>query len=81
MKPRRRTRRERLEAAIEKAIALLDQLDGDPDLECSLSFGFYSAQDRGLDLEHEDHVKPPKGYMHPDDLCNSMGVGGYRLKP
>ena len=34
---RKHSRRERLELAIEKAIALLDQIDGDPDLEPSLS--------------------------------------------
>lgn len=33
---RYKTRRARLEAAIERAIALLDQLDADPDLEPSL---------------------------------------------
>jgi hypothetical protein len=33
MSRRRRNLRERLEAAIERAITALDQLDGDPDLE------------------------------------------------
>ncbi|MBP6010624.1 MAG: hypothetical protein KBA31_00205 [Alphaproteobacteria bacterium] len=36
MSKRRKSLRDRLEAAIERAIALLDQLDGDADLEPSL---------------------------------------------
>jgi hypothetical protein len=39
---RNRSRRERLELAIKKAIALLDELDGDPDLEPSAE-AFQSA--------------------------------------
>jgi hypothetical protein len=85
MKPRKKSRRQRLEQAIEKAIELLDQIDGDPDLEPSLAFtdarmGLPGVQ-LGYDLEIEFRNRPPKGYMHPGDLCGPLGVGHYRLKP
>ena len=72
-------RRARLVDAIEKAIALLDQLDGDPDLEPSLSDVWNSGRSiypGGYDLEHEDRARPPKGYMRPGDLGpgNSLGL-------
>jgi hypothetical protein len=63
------SRRRRLEDAIEKAIALLDEIDGDPDLEPSLSCTVRRFIDSD-DLEHEDRNRPPKGYMHPEDLVS-----------
>jgi hypothetical protein len=38
------SRRQRLEDAIEKAIALLDAIDGDPDLEPSLGYNPYMGE-------------------------------------
>ena len=67
MKPlTRRSRWQRLEAAIEKAIELLDQIDGDPDLEPSLADVWNSGRSiyPACDLEHEDRKRPPMGYMH-----------------
>ena len=69
MKPlTRRCRWQRLEAAIEKAIELLDQIDGDPDLEPSLADVWNSGRSiyPACDLEHEDRKRPPMGYMHPE---------------
>lgn len=67
---KRKSRRERLEDAIEKAIALLDAVDGDPELEPSLGWTEYGGGMRcNTDLEVEHRVKPPEGYMHPEDLA------------
>jgi hypothetical protein len=70
---RRKSRRQRLEQAIERAITLLDEIDGDPDLEPSLA-GYQPYLHRDgriecLDLEDEhdgreyDFPRPPKGYV------------------
>ena len=56
------TARERLEAVIEEAIALLDQLDGDADDEAngddepSLGWTRHGALGNGLDLEEAEHA-------------------------
>ena len=57
--------RARIEAAVEALIALLDTMDGDPDLELSCEDEGAQCDDEGA-IEHEGG-----GYMYADD-----GQGG-----
>jgi hypothetical protein len=74
--------RSRAEAMIETLIALLDQIDGDPDLEDNAddepSIGGYPWRDDGVDLELDDADKEPSLSwaeniaQHPDILAEGF---------
>jgi len=59
--------RTRVEAAIEALVALLDDVDGDPDLEPSLGYNCYGGDDRELDTSDDE---PSLGWTR-DGFCGS----------
>jgi len=80
--------RQRLEAAVERLLAILDALDGDPDLEPSLGWTKTHAYGSDLDLEDEhDGVEPDEDFEDADDdgiadadgLAEQFGSARYTL--
>lgn len=59
--------RERAERTIEALIAMLDELDGDPDLEPSISNHPYINADRSLVDIEGDEVELFEGYFEDDE--------------